>query len=212
MCIILVTILVRLAMMPVSRRQQASMARTQEAMAKLKPEIAKLKEKYKNDLVAKQQAQMELYRKHGVNPAAGLGGCLMLFCRCRSSWACISPCRRASSSAWSRSCGSATWPPRTCSFWWVGEDPVHQRPGRMGSFFYLGPYFNLLPVIAAGADVLPDEVHAAAAGRRADGPAAEDDAVHHDPDVRVPVLQDAGGAVPVLHLHARSGAWRSGSG
>ena len=55
------------------------MARTQEAMAKVKPEIAKLNERFKNDLVAKQQAQMELYRKHGVNPAAGLGGCLMLF-------------------------------------------------------------------------------------------------------------------------------------
>ena len=42
-------------------------------------EIKKVKEKYKNDMLAQQQAMSELYRRHGVNPAAGLGGCLMLF-------------------------------------------------------------------------------------------------------------------------------------
>ena len=77
-CIILVTVIVRGLMFPISRRQQASMARTQEQMAKVAPELKKLKEKHKGDSVAMQQAQMELYRKHGINPAAGLGGCLML--------------------------------------------------------------------------------------------------------------------------------------
>ena len=78
-CIILVTVIVRGIMFPLSRKQAATMARTQEQMAKLQPEIKKVKEKHKGDVLAQQQAMSELYRRHGVNPAAGLGGCLMLF-------------------------------------------------------------------------------------------------------------------------------------
>ena len=64
---------------PVSRRQAATMQRAQEQMAKIQPEMKKVKEKFKGDVMAQQQAMSELYRKHGVNPAAGLGGCLMVF-------------------------------------------------------------------------------------------------------------------------------------
>jgi YidC/Oxa1 family membrane protein insertase len=147
-CIVVVTVLVRLAMMPVSRRQQGSMARTQEAMAKLKPEIAKLQERYKNDLVAKQQAQMELYRKHGVNPAAGLGGCLMLvlqmpiflglyFALQESFFFRLEPF------LWIRNLAAPDM-----LFWWSERVPYISDPSHMGSFFYLGPYFNLLPILS----------------------------------------------------------------
>src|SRR5436309_16014775 len=79
LCIIGLTFLVRLMMFPLSRRQAATMARMQEKMANVQPEVQKLEEKYKNDFLAKRQAQQELYARHGINPAAGLGGCLMLF-------------------------------------------------------------------------------------------------------------------------------------
>jgi YidC/Oxa1 family membrane protein insertase len=147
-CIVVVTVLVRLAMMPVSRRQQASMARTQEGMAKLKPEIAKLNEKYKNDLVAKQQATMELYRKHGINPAAGLGGCLMLILQMPIFLGLYFALQesiffRLEPFLWIRNLAAPDM-----MIWWTEKIPFISEPQSMGSFFYLGPYFNLLPVLS----------------------------------------------------------------
>ena len=70
--IIVLTVLVRGAMFPVSRKQVL----TSQRMQKLAPELKKLQEKYKDDKQALAQAQWELYRKYGVNP---LSGCLVLF-------------------------------------------------------------------------------------------------------------------------------------
>jgi YidC/Oxa1 family membrane protein insertase len=47
--------------------------RQMREMAKLKPEMDKLKERFGDDKNGLNQAVMELYKKHGVNP---LGGCL----------------------------------------------------------------------------------------------------------------------------------------
>ncbi len=70
--IILLTVLVRSCLFPLSRKQALSMARMQE----LKPEMDKLKEKYKSDMQKQSQAMQELYRKHKINPMAG---CLPMF-------------------------------------------------------------------------------------------------------------------------------------
>src|SRR5262249_32839887 len=77
-CVILLTILVRGLMFPVSRRQARTMQDTQEKMAKLQPELKRIREKYRDDFTAQSQAQQELFRRHGVNPLGGLGGCLLL--------------------------------------------------------------------------------------------------------------------------------------
>jgi YidC/Oxa1 family membrane protein insertase len=147
-CIVLTTVLVRLAMMPVSRRQQASMARTQEGMAKLKPDIAKINEKYKSDVLAKQQATMELYRKHGINPAAGLGGCLMLLLQMPIFLGLYFALQesfffRLEKFLWIENLAAPDM-----LFWWSEKIPFISEPASMGSFFYLGPYFNLLPVVS----------------------------------------------------------------
>lgn len=70
--IILLTVLVRGAMFPISYKQTQNMARMQA----LKPEMDAISEKYKADMQKKSQAIQELYRKHNINP---LGGCLPLF-------------------------------------------------------------------------------------------------------------------------------------
>jgi YidC/Oxa1 family membrane protein insertase len=67
--IIMLTVLVRGCMFPVSRGQAKSMAKLQL----LRPEMDKIKEKYKGDQQKQAQAMQQLYRKHKVNP---LGGCL----------------------------------------------------------------------------------------------------------------------------------------
>jgi len=70
--IIMLTMLVRGAMFPLSYKQTKSMARMQA----LKPEMDRINELYKSDMQKKSQATQELYRKHQINP---LGGCLPVF-------------------------------------------------------------------------------------------------------------------------------------
>ncbi|MDE0609668.1 MAG: YidC/Oxa1 family membrane protein insertase [Anaerolineaceae bacterium] len=69
--IVVFTVLVRLAILPLTAQQQRSSKRMQE----LQPELKKLQEKHKNDREKLAQEQMALYREHGVNP---FGGCFPL--------------------------------------------------------------------------------------------------------------------------------------
>lgn len=71
--IIIFTILVRLAMSPVTYKSYVSQAK----MKVLRPEILELGEKFKNDPMKKQQETMKLYNKAGVNPMAGCLPALM---------------------------------------------------------------------------------------------------------------------------------------
>jgi YidC/Oxa1 family membrane protein insertase len=65
------TIVTRLITLPFTVKQQ----RSAKAMQLLQPELEKLKRKYGKDKEKMSKAQMELYRKHSINP---LGGCLPL--------------------------------------------------------------------------------------------------------------------------------------
>lgn len=69
--IILLTIVVKGALYPLTRKSFTSMRRMQE----LQPKINELREKYKNDQQKMNQAMAEFYKKEKVNP---LGGCLPL--------------------------------------------------------------------------------------------------------------------------------------
>lgn len=67
--IILLTILVKMLLYPLSAASFRSMAK----MRKLQPEMTKLKERFGDDKQKFSQAMMEMYKKEGANP---LGGCL----------------------------------------------------------------------------------------------------------------------------------------
>ena len=67
--IILLTVLIKLLMAPLTHKSFASM----KQMQKLQPQMEKLKEKYGGDKEKLNKEIMELYRRNGVNP---LGGCL----------------------------------------------------------------------------------------------------------------------------------------
>ncbi len=69
--IIILTFLIRLAMFPLSRKQQISTIK----MQKLAPLIKQMKNKYKNDRSKQNQEIMKLYSKNGINP---MMGCLPL--------------------------------------------------------------------------------------------------------------------------------------
>lgn len=69
--IIILTILIRIALFPVARKQIHS----QKAMSAIQPEVNKLKEKYKGKPKELQVATMELYKEKEFNP---FGSCLPL--------------------------------------------------------------------------------------------------------------------------------------
>jgi len=67
LAIILLTLLIRLTLFPLTNLSFKSMAK----MRRLKPEMDRINELYKDDAEKKGAATMELYRKHKINPAAG---------------------------------------------------------------------------------------------------------------------------------------------
>lgn len=69
LAIILMTVLVRIVLFPLTWKSFQSMAR----MRVLKPEMDRINEMYKEDPQKKGAAIMEMYRKHKISP---LGGCL----------------------------------------------------------------------------------------------------------------------------------------
>ncbi len=69
--IIIMTVLVRLLLLPLSIKT----ARSQKAMAELAPQIETIKEQHKGNTSAQSEAVMALYKEKGVSP---LSGCLPL--------------------------------------------------------------------------------------------------------------------------------------
>ncbi len=69
--IIVMTVLVRVAMLPLSLKA----ARSQRELAALAPDLERLKEQHKGNNSAQSEAVMRLYRERGVSP---LAGCLPL--------------------------------------------------------------------------------------------------------------------------------------
>jgi YidC/Oxa1 family membrane protein insertase len=67
LAILIVTVLIKLAFFPLANQSYRSMAK----MKKIQPQIAALKDLYPDDRAKQQQAQMELFKKEGVNPVAG---------------------------------------------------------------------------------------------------------------------------------------------
>ncbi len=72
LAIIMLTVVVRLCMFPLSRKQSLAAKKMQE----LQPEMKKINEKYKTKPEERTRATQELWRKHNHNP---LGGCLLAF-------------------------------------------------------------------------------------------------------------------------------------
>ena len=80
--ILLMTILIRIVVLPLAFKSYSSSAKMQV----LKPEIDKLNEKYpkQEDAAKKQQETMALYQKAGINP---MGGCLPVLLQFPILWA-----------------------------------------------------------------------------------------------------------------------------
>ena len=144
LCIIVLTILVRGLMHPISRKQ----ARTSMKMQALAPELKKLQEKFKDDPAAKQREMMAMYRKHGVNP---MGSCWIIFLQMPIFLGLYYSLQesihfRLAQFLWIKNLAAPDM-----LFWWTDRIPFISDPAaQVGpfSFLYLGPFFNLLPILA----------------------------------------------------------------
>ena len=67
LAIILLTILIKILVYPLTKKQLQSM----KAMQKIQPQMKKLQEKYKDNPKVMQQKLMELYQNEGANPMSG---------------------------------------------------------------------------------------------------------------------------------------------
>lgn len=70
--ILVVTIIIRFIILPLTLRQYKS----SKAMQAIQPELTKIKQKFKDDAKKQQEETMKLFQKNGVNPMAG---CLPVF-------------------------------------------------------------------------------------------------------------------------------------
>lgn len=66
--IILLTIFIRLLLLPLSYKA----ARTQREMAKIQPRLKEIQKKYKDDKEEQAKRLMEVYKEHKVNPFSGI--------------------------------------------------------------------------------------------------------------------------------------------
>ncbi|RJQ38439.1 membrane protein insertase YidC [Candidatus Microgenomates bacterium] len=78
--IIILTIIIRLILYPLTGAQLKSSKKMQD----IAPHLSKLKEKHKGDAKRLQAETMRLYKEHGVNP---LAGCLPVFIQLPIIWA-----------------------------------------------------------------------------------------------------------------------------
>lgn len=151
LAILMLTVLVRLCLFPLSRKQVASSMRMQQ----LQPEIAKLKEKYKDNPQEMSMAQMALFKKYKVNP---LSGCLPILIQMpifiglyRALSLDVNLYGAPLFSKSVRWCSNLAAPDMALDwshFWnWVGWPSFNMGGKGFLSMFCLGPYLNILPII-----------------------------------------------------------------
>lgn len=149
-CIMMITIMVRGLLHPFSRRQMINAKIMQAKQEKLAPELKKLQEKYGEDFNRMNQEKMKLYREHGINPAAMFGGCLLLLCQMPIFMGLYYALQesiflRLEPFFWFPNLAAPDMLAR------YGEMiPWMSKPEDLGGSLYLGPYLNLLPLIAVG--------------------------------------------------------------
>ncbi|HQR08143.1 MAG TPA: membrane protein insertase YidC [Gemmatales bacterium] len=142
--IIFMTVLVRLCLFPLSRKQAQNQAKMQEQMKVMRPEMEKIKKQFANDRQAYAAAQMELFKKHKMSPLAGCNGCWILFLQMPVFLGLYFALRESIHL-------------RLAGFLWIDNLAMPDMLLHWGdhfvtnlpiSFLYLGPYLHILPIIS----------------------------------------------------------------
>lgn len=78
LAIVVLTICIRLILSPLQQFQLVTQRKSMLEQRKLAPEVGELRKKYKKEPQKLQAEMTKLYAEHGINPFAGLVGCLPL--------------------------------------------------------------------------------------------------------------------------------------
>ncbi len=148
--IVMLTVLVRGCMMPISLKTAKNMAK----MSEMKPEMDRITAKYKDDMQKRSAAQQALWKEHNYNPMAG---CLPMFLQLpifiglyRSLMVDVELRQTPLFSESIRFCSNLAAPDMFfdwSSWWW-------QSFNNGNGVFALGPYLNILPLVTVGLFVL----------------------------------------------------------
>jgi len=126
--IIMLTLIVRMLMFPLSRKQALMAQRSQE----LQPFLKEIQTKYKDDKERLTRETFALYKKHGVNPVSGCLPALIQLPIFVGLWQAL----------------NVSVPLRQAPFLWINDlaapDMLFQFPFDV---VLLGRWFNLLPII-----------------------------------------------------------------
>ena len=79
LAIIILVLIVRTLLHPITKKGQVNMMKMQKGMAALQPKMEELKTRYANDRPKLNTETMKLYKEQGVNPAGNILGCLPMF-------------------------------------------------------------------------------------------------------------------------------------
>ena len=117
-------------------------------MAKIAPDLKKLQEQYGSDFHRYNQEKMKLMREKGVNPFAAMGGCFLLLLQMPVFMGLY---YALGESIFFR-LDSFLWIPNLAApdmlIHWGESIPFISTPTDLGEMWYLGPYLNILPIIA----------------------------------------------------------------
>lgn len=152
LAIVMLTVCVRGAMFPLGRKA----AMNAQRMTELQPELAKINEKYKDNMEKRAKAMQELYAKHNFKP---LAGCLPMFIqlpifiglyRCLSVDISLRQAALIPGLSW---CSNLAGPDQLLDWSsWMPDFLAGRGTG------WLGPYFNILPMVTVGLFLLQQKI------------------------------------------------------
>ncbi|MCS7045958.1 MAG: YidC/Oxa1 family insertase periplasmic-domain containing protein [Gemmataceae bacterium] len=160
--ILLLTVLVRGMMFPISKKQAIFSIKMQE----MAPELKKLAEQYKDDPRGRMEAQSKLYKKHGVNP---FSGCLPMFLQLPIFLGLYFALQESISFRLAGFLWIENLAAPDMLLWWSESIPIISSPDNQSGLsrgllesilgmFYLGPYLNILPIFAVALMVVQQKL------------------------------------------------------
>ncbi len=147
LCIVVLTGIVRMVLLIPSKKQTKMNLKMMEVQKKLAPQLEDMKKKYGEDFHGYNQAKMKLMMANGANPLAAMGGCLLLFAQMpimMGLYFCLqeSVFFRLDHFLWIDNLAAPDM-----TIWWGEHIPYLSTPDQIGGMLYLGPYFNVLPIV-----------------------------------------------------------------
>jgi YidC/Oxa1 family membrane protein insertase len=140
--IILLTVIVRLAVFPLTQHSIRIQAKTMSEQQKVKPYIDQINEKYKDNPQEKNRQVWKVYQEHGISPFGALRGCVPMMLQLPIFFGLYKV-------------SNDTIDLQGATFLWIKDLSHPDHLFRIGAALPLVPeYFNLLPLLMGATQML----------------------------------------------------------